>query len=93
LIYYLLRPRETLAEAYERELEEEALLHSLEEQSACPSCKQRADPDYLICPNCHTQLKQTCPQCGRILRLTWTVCPYCAHPVLPREHAVNRVVT
>lgn len=32
LIYFLLRPRETLAEAYERSLEEEALLQEIEEK-------------------------------------------------------------
>ena len=32
IIYLILRPRETLAEAYARSLEEEALLQELEEQ-------------------------------------------------------------
>ncbi|MBC8171715.1 MAG: hypothetical protein H7X77_08580, partial [Anaerolineae bacterium] len=32
LIYILLRPRETLSEAYERSLEEEALLQEIEEK-------------------------------------------------------------
>src|SRR5512144_225020 len=37
-LYYILRPKETLAEAYERELAEEALLQDIEEKQACPSC-------------------------------------------------------
>ncbi|HLY24999.1 MAG TPA: hypothetical protein VKQ72_01590, partial [Aggregatilineales bacterium] len=32
IIYLMLRPRETLAEAYERSLEEEALLQGIEEK-------------------------------------------------------------
>jgi rubredoxin len=77
LIYYILRPRETLAEAYTRSLEEEALLQGIEEADVCPGCGQRAMPDYIICPTCHTRLKKTCLRCGRVLHLRWTVCPYC----------------
>ena len=38
LIYIFLRPRETLSEAYERSLEEEALLQEIEEKPVCPGC-------------------------------------------------------
>src|SRR5512145_2220115 len=38
LIYLILRPKETLAEAYERSLEEEALLQSIEDVEHCPGC-------------------------------------------------------
>ncbi len=81
LLYFLLRPRETLAEAYERELSEEALLQDIEEKQACPMCHQRTQPDFLLCPNCHTKLKRQCGNCHRILSLRWTVCPYCGTSV------------
>ncbi len=77
LIYFILRPPETLAEAYTRSLEEEALLQGIEEADVCPGCGQRALPEYIVCPTCHTKLKKTCLQCGRALQLRWTVCPYC----------------
>lgn len=77
LLYYLLRPGETLAVAYERSLEEEAILQGLEERSACPGCKQSIQPDFLICPNCSSKLKKLCPNCGRLMNLKWNVCPYC----------------
>lgn len=77
LLYYLLRPGETLAEAYERSLEEEALLQGLEERLVCPGCKQAVEPDFLLCPNCNTKLKNQCPNCGRLLNLKWNLCPYC----------------
>lgn len=77
LIYVMVRPRETLAEAYDRSLEEEALLQSIEERESCPGCGQRADSEWVICPYCHTQLKKGCHHCGRALHLRWTVCPYC----------------
>ncbi len=77
LIYYILRPPETLAEAYTRSLEEEALLQGIEEADVCPGCGQRTLPEYVVCPTCHTKLKKTCLHCGRALHLRWTVCPYC----------------
>jgi rubredoxin len=77
LIYFILRPPETLAEAYTRSLEEEALLQGIEEADVCPGCGQRALPEYIVCPTCHTKLKKTCLHCGRALQLRWTVCPYC----------------
>jgi RNA polymerase subunit RPABC4/transcription elongation factor Spt4 len=77
LIYMMVRPRETLAEAYDRSLEEEALLQSIEERESCPGCGQRSESEWIICPHCHTRLKRNCHHCGRVLHLHWTVCPYC----------------
>ena len=67
LIYIMLRPRETLSEAYERSLEEEALLQEIEEKPACPGCGQRVHDDWQVCPHCHTRLKKPCINCGRKL--------------------------
>lgn len=79
LLYVILRPKETLAERYERTLAEEALLQDIEERLACPSCGVHVRPDYLLCPSCHTQLKRECENCGRLNELTWEMCPYCGH--------------
>lgn len=77
ILYFILRPRETLAEVYERSLEEEALLQGIEERLACPGCNRRIEEDYMICPTCHTRLKKACPSCGRLLHLRWNICPFC----------------
>ncbi len=77
LLYYLLRPGETLSDAYERSLEEEAILQGLEDRTACPGCKQTIQPDFLLCPHCSTKLKKQCASCGKLLNLKWNVCPYC----------------
>lgn len=88
-LYLILRPRETLAEVYERSLEEEALLQGIEERLACPGCNRRIEEAFMICPTCHTRLKKECPTCGRLLHLRWNICPYCgavqttAKPVAP----------
>ncbi|NLF01032.1 MAG: zinc ribbon domain-containing protein [Anaerolineales bacterium] len=84
VVYLMLRPRETLAEAYERSLEEEALLQAIEEPEACPGCGQRIKGNYLFCPSCHTRLKRGCPTCGNALHLRWSICPYCGTNVVPQ---------
>lgn len=89
-IYLILRPRLTLAEAYERSLEEEALLQELEDQKSCPSCKRRVYDDYLICPSCRTQLKEPCRQCSKPLSYAWVSCPYCALEKPARQPAMTR---
>ncbi len=82
VVYLMLRPKETLAEAYERSLEEEALLQGIEEALACPGCGARVQGDFIVCPNCHTRLKKPCQGCGRALNLRWSVCPYCGTPAM-----------
>lgn len=82
-LYFMLRPRETLAESYERALEEEALLRGIEERPVCPTCGQPIEPDFLLCPACNTQLKKSCPACDHPLHLHWETCPYCSYPAPP----------
>jgi RNA polymerase subunit RPABC4/transcription elongation factor Spt4 len=77
VLYYILRPRETLAEVYGRSLEEEALLQNIEDQTSCPNCRRRVAQDYMVCPNCRTSLKSRCSSCDRLLSPNWEVCPYC----------------
>lgn len=88
LLYFLLRPKDTLADAYERELAGEALLQDIEEKQACPVCHQKIQPDFLFCPNCHTKLKRQCDQCRRILNLRWTICPFCGSGVNAVANAI-----
>jgi RNA polymerase subunit RPABC4/transcription elongation factor Spt4 len=82
VIYLILRPPETLAEAYERALEEEALLQEIEERPACPGCSRTIDRHWILCPHCHTRLHRACMDCNALLELHWAICPYCGN-----EHA------
>ncbi len=77
-IYMILRPRQTLAEIYERQLEEESLLAEMTERQTCNNCHARVEPDFQICPSCGQKLKRACPKCERLLELRWAYCPYCA---------------
>jgi|RhiMetdeSRZDD1v2_1073273.scaffolds.fasta_scaffold1596448_1 RNA polymerase subunit RPABC4/transcription elongation factor Spt4 len=89
LLYFILRPRETLAEAYERSLEEETLLQEIEERQSCPNCRQRVSPDFMFCPYCHTELKHRCARCDRLLLLRWDLCPYCGNAAVPAPRATT----
>ena len=73
LLYFLLRPPTTLAEQYERALEEEALLQDLEERPRCPGCSRQVDEAWILCPDCHTTLKKICPKCENSLNLQWNI--------------------
>jgi RNA polymerase subunit RPABC4/transcription elongation factor Spt4 len=77
-IYMVLRPRQTLAEIYERQLEEESLLAEMTERQTCTNCHARIETDFQVCPSCGQKLKRSCPKCERLLELRWTFCPYCA---------------
>ncbi len=89
LLYLLLRPRETLAEVYDRQLEEEALLRDITVRRACPNCQTVTEPDWLVCPHCRAELRRRCVSCGRPLDLDWVVCPYCTVLTAPTSPAVQ----
>lgn len=79
-LYLLMRPRDTLEEAYARSLEEEALLRELGDEGSCPSCRRLVDKDFQFCPACKTQLKDQCTKCERLLSFSWVACPSCGTP-------------
>ena len=80
IIYVILRPPQTLDEAYQRTLEEEALLTEIEERPVCPGCGARVRADWQLCPTCHTRLRKACNHCGRLMELPWQICPFCGTP-------------
>jgi len=80
VIYLILRPARTLEEEYQQSLEEEALLHSIEDATLCPGCGRRIRDNWMVCPSCHTKLKKNCHQCGKLMELAWNLCPYCGTP-------------
>ena len=77
LIYLVLRPRETLDEAFGRSLEEEYLLQDLEDLSLCSTCHRPVHDEYVVCPHCYTELRANCPSCSRLVEIGWAICPYC----------------
>ncbi|HEX2194552.1 MAG TPA: zinc ribbon domain-containing protein [Candidatus Limnocylindria bacterium] len=79
ILYLIVRPRETLAEVYERSLAEESLLAEVEKNQVCPVCRERVQADWLVCPNCRTRLHRVCPTCNRLAQPEWPLCAYCGH--------------
>jgi RNA polymerase subunit RPABC4/transcription elongation factor Spt4 len=91
VIYLILRPPETLAEAYERALEEEALLQEIEERPACPGCSRTVEPGWILCPHCHTRLRKRCLDCDSLLELQWNLCPFCGNQYVDPYRADSAV--
>lgn len=77
IVYLVMRPRETLADQYERRLEAEALMHEIQEQATCPMCRRKIEAEFVVCPFCRSALRVPCESCGRALITTWVLCPYC----------------
>jgi hypothetical protein len=77
LLYVILRPKDTLAEAYDRRLEAEALLHEIQEQATCPACRRKIESDFLVCPYCRSVLRTPCASCAKPMLSMWVLCPHC----------------
>lgn len=92
LLYVLVRPKETLAQAYERSLQEEYMLQDLEEREICPVCRVKTQPDFQFCFSCRTRLRRECTGCNQLIKVKWASCPYCSTPqkVRSRESSMDR---
>lgn len=80
ILYTMIRPKATLADTYDRALEEEALLRELEATQACMTCGVPVQPNWIYCPTCHSQLQHTCPSCSNVVRNEWAICVFCGAP-------------
>lgn len=93
ILYMMIRPKETLAEVYDRALEEEALLRELEASSACHECGTPIHEEWIFCPTCHAQLQYSCQSCSQLVRSEWEICVFCgtaqhaAQPMMATEEA------
>lgn len=77
VLYLMIRPKHTLAEVYDRALEEEALLREIEETLACITCGVPVKENWVYCPTCHQQLQHSCVNCKQLVRNEWEICVYC----------------
>ena len=82
LVYLIIRPPRTIEEEYQRVLEEEALLQTIEDNLLCSGCGRRVQEGWVICPSCHADLKKKCRRCGKLLEIPWDICPFCSAPAL-----------
>ena len=77
VLYMMVRPRETLADVFDRALEEESLLRELESTLACYRCGMPVQDHWNFCSNCHSQLRYACSNCGKAMRHEWDICVNC----------------
>lgn len=81
IAYCLLRPPMLRIDKDEQELEVALKQRELMKYGECATCGYPVEMTYVLCPNCHTQLKNLCSHCEKALEPAWTICPYCATPV------------
>ncbi|HEX5466251.1 MAG TPA: zinc ribbon domain-containing protein [Candidatus Limnocylindrales bacterium] len=89
LLYRLVRPTETVAEANERALAEEAMLVEVEAQAHCANCSRSVQPGWIICPTCRNRLRRVCPECGKLVELDWSLCAWCGKDFEPPAHVAR----
>lgn len=77
IIYLFLRPKNTLNDEFREKLNEEVLIHSLDEPRFCSECQNEISSNWLYCPNCKKQLLKPCVKCGNNLDVSWELCPFC----------------
>ncbi|MCI8367444.1 MAG: zinc ribbon domain-containing protein [Eggerthellaceae bacterium] len=91
IAYCMLRPPLLSVDRDEQELEIALKQRQLMKYGECATCGYPVEADYVLCPNCHTQLKNLCSHCQHALDPAWQICPYCATPVggVPRSSAAG----
>ncbi len=76
-LYLLARPRDTIADAYARELEDAAMRVELRGAEACPGCRRAVLSEFVFCPYCRSRLREPCSNCPQLLAADWRHCSRC----------------
>ncbi len=89
LIYFIIRPKDTLEEAYWADLERRYLLFETADLGECEKCGFQLRPGFVNCPNCNNIIKVKC-SCGAMIDKNWKFCPYCgATATIAKENVVE----
>ena len=91
VLYVMVRPRETLADVFDRALEEESLLRELESTLSCYKCGIPVQESWNFCSNCHSQLRYACSNCGKAMRHEWDICVNCGADQIEQESTTTGV--
>jgi len=79
--YSMLRPPMLLSDRDEQDLDFTLKQRQLMQYGECAHCGYPVEREYLMCPQCGTQLRNECKSCGHALNPDWKVCPYCCTSV------------
>lgn len=71
------RPPLTAEDRDEQDLEIALKRRQLMQFGECAHCGYPVEANYVLCPHCHTRLKNLCPTCRHALNPEWSICPYC----------------
>lgn len=53
---------------------------------SCPGCGAEAQPEFVVCPFCDTDIaRNVCRQCRKEVLPGWMTCPYCATAIMREE--------
>ncbi|MCB9790635.1 zinc ribbon domain-containing protein [Candidatus Nomurabacteria bacterium] len=77
IIYFIIRPQETLEQSYWTDLEKRYLLYETADLGSCEQCGFDLGPGFNICPNCKFQIKTKCTGCEVMIDKGWLFCPFC----------------
>lgn len=89
VIYSALRPPMLLSDREEQEMDYLLRQRELMKYGECGRCSYPVQDDYVMCPNCGSQLKNICTGCGKPLNPEWSVCPFCCTKVRGRSGRRN----
>ena len=92
IAYLLLRPPMLAMDRDEQELEVALKQRELMRYGECVQCGYPVKDDYILCPNCQTQLRNMCPGCGKPMEPSWPVCPYCTTPIAGQPAVTEQAV-
>jgi len=79
--YSMLRPPMLLSDRDEQDLDFTLKQRQLMQYGECAHCGHPVESEYLMCPQCGTQLRNECKSCGHALNPEWKFCPYCCTAV------------
>ncbi|MDR0499719.1 MAG: zinc ribbon domain-containing protein [Coriobacteriales bacterium] len=79
--YSMMRPPMLLSDKDEQAIDFALKKRELMKYGECAKCGYPVEREYLMCPNCGTQLKNECRSCGHALNPEWRICPFCCTPI------------
>jgi RNA polymerase subunit RPABC4/transcription elongation factor Spt4 len=77
MAYAMMRPPLYASDREEQNIGLLLQQRELMDYGECPQCGYPTIRDYVLCPNCHTRLRNQCGVCGHTLEQEWSICPYC----------------
>jgi len=76
IIYFIIRPNETIEEIYWADLERRYLKFETAELGDCPKCGSQLFPGYIFCTSCGHRIRKRCPRCNVLVDKNHKYCEF-----------------